>query len=143
MFFPIGIIRRSAVTAMQQPSTSRSIFCVFGSFASSLSRHLAYRAAVVANIMGLRPPSFVLKRHSRRTLWYDLLQRSIPVSAAVAPVPRSPLVEVHDLSPLSVVVLSIIHNHRQIYPLERIYSLHAQIAPFPPPPPPPSKPARF
>ena len=54
---------------MQQPSTSRSIFCVFGSFASSLSRHLAYRA-VVAN-MGLRPPLFVLKRHSRGTLWYD------------------------------------------------------------------------
>ena len=41
---------------------SRTILSVFGSFAF-LSRHLAYRA-VVAN-MGLRPPSFVLKRHSR------------------------------------------------------------------------------
>ena len=69
-FFPIGTIHRSAVTAMQQPSTSRSIFCVFGSFASSLSRHLAYRA-VVAN-MGLRPPLlFVLKRHRWGTIWYD------------------------------------------------------------------------
>ena len=82
--FPIGIIHRSAVMAMQQPSTSRTIFCVVGSFASSLSRHLAYRA-VVANI-GLRPPLFVLKRHSRGTLWYDQLQRSRAVSAAVAPV---------------------------------------------------------
>ena len=57
--------------------------------------------------MGLRPPLFTSKRHSRGTLWYDLLQRCIAVSAAVA---RSPLIEVHDLSPLSVVVLSIIHN---------------------------------
>ena len=36
--------------------------------------------------MGLRPPLFISKRHSRGTLWYDLLQRSIAVSAAVAPV---------------------------------------------------------
>ena len=36
----------SVVTAMRQPSTSKSIFCVFGSFASSLSWHLAYRAVV-------------------------------------------------------------------------------------------------
>ena len=36
--------------------------------------------------MGLRPPLFNLKRHGRGTLWYDLLQRSIAVSAAVAPV---------------------------------------------------------
>ena len=84
-FFPIGITHRwSAVTAMQLPSTSWTILCVVGSFAS-LSRHLAYRA-VVAN-MGLRPPLYVLKRHSLGTLWYDMLQRSIiAVSAAVAPV---------------------------------------------------------
>ena len=64
IFVPIGIqMHRSAVTAMQQPSTSRSTCFAY------LSRHLAYRA-VVAN-MGLRPPLFVLKRHSRGTLWYD------------------------------------------------------------------------
>ena len=62
-FFPIRIKRRSAVTAMQQSSMSRSIFCFFGSFASDLSRHFAYRA-VVAN-MGLQPPLFALKRHGR------------------------------------------------------------------------------
>ena len=85
VFFPIGMIPRSAVTAMQQPSTSRSILCDFGIFASSLSRHLAHQA-VVANITGLRPPLFVLKRNSRGTPWYDMLQRSIAVSSAVAPV---------------------------------------------------------
>ena len=36
--------------------------------------------------MGLRPPLLILKRHSRGTLWYNPLQRSIAVSAAVAPV---------------------------------------------------------
>ena len=54
---------------MKLPSTSSTILYVFGSFAS-LSRHLVYRA-VAANV-GLRPPLFVLKRHSRGTLWYDL-----------------------------------------------------------------------
>ena len=58
--------------------------------------------------MGLRPPLFILKRHSRVTLWHDLLQRSIAVSAAVASV-AAHCIEVHDLSPLSVVVLSINH----------------------------------
>ena len=39
--FPSGMMHRPAVTAMQQPPTSRSIFCVFfRSFASSSSRHL-------------------------------------------------------------------------------------------------------
>ena len=69
MFFPNERTHRSAVTATQQPATSRSIFCVFGSFASSVSRHIAYRA-VIKN-KSLRPPLFVLTRHSRGTLWYD------------------------------------------------------------------------
>ena len=41
VLFPIGIAHRSAVTAMQLPSMSCTILCVFGSFAS-LSRHLAF-----------------------------------------------------------------------------------------------------
>ena len=62
----------SAVTAMQQPSTSRRIFCVFDICASFWSRHLAYRAEV-AN-MGLRSPlpgiRFEAPQPSRGTLWY-------------------------------------------------------------------------
>ena len=57
--------------------------------------------------MGLRPPLLNLKRHSRGTLWYDLLRRNI---ARTRLLPRSPLIEVHDLSPLSEMVLSVIHN---------------------------------
>ena len=41
VFFPIEKIHRSAATVMQQTSTSSGIFCVFGSFASSLSGRLA------------------------------------------------------------------------------------------------------
>ena len=101
----LGIIHRSAVTAMQQPSTSRSIFCVFGSFAASLSRHLAYRA-VVAN-MGLRLQLILLlKRHSRGTLSCD--QRAVKPGARL--LPRLPLIGVHDLSPLSVFFFPIICN---------------------------------
>ena len=84
VFFPIVLSHGSAVTAMQLPSTFE-LCCVF-SVVSLLCRG-TWLLSSWWKKMGMRPPLFHLKRHSRGTLLlYDLLQRSIAVSAAVAPV---------------------------------------------------------
>ena len=86
MFFPIGVlqfgeIHKSAVTATKLPSVLN--YPVF-SGVSFICRG-TWIIELAAN-MGWRPPLFILKRHSRGALWCDLLQRSIAVSAAFAPV---------------------------------------------------------
>ena len=84
MFFPIGIIRRSAWLRCSY-HRRLELFSVF-SVVSLLCRGTWLLSSWWTN-MGFRQPLFILTRYSRGTLWYDLLQRSIiAVSAAVAPV---------------------------------------------------------
>ena len=123
-----------AATALAQQSVDDSLAAAHTSTAEARTSQPPAEATAIPHPLCVRPNSTLRYRRCYHTPFYHTPPPRTP-SCGCAEVISHPVVyHTPFVAPASCTLSPGLHNNRQIYPLERIYSLHAQIAPPPPPP---------